>query len=445
MALRAQRAAAFAEVDALVKLVQPDVGGVLRTHNQIMVVYDDDGAVFERLSKAAGALRTLDEETPCELRDPVLIRRLARLYHGHGIYCQAAKQPQDAIVHLNKERQLLEQLFEQPPQEDGSWRSGAKPWPQDRRALSICHLTLAEVMEAACLGRGSRAVWACEHYSAGLRLQMPAEGGNNAAARARFEELKNKIGWSEAPPAPLALTLAPSPNKRAKVETSHHGNEAAAAEASAAEASEAEASASPDAEDDEVDDEDDVETDGWERIELRCAIGRDRLRDPAKLIDCRHAARCNFNALRLAGSLCPVMGCYAKNRHRHVVRDEGLANALSRISPTIEFALVRGDQVVADEPAAQVRSGTLAVSEAASVPEVQPLASQQEAAVQIVRAAPTLAALVAVIREQLAISEDVVWRVLAEGERMCFQGEPPAGTLLERAGRVVAMIGKEVL
>ena len=111
----------------MVKLVQPDVGGILRTHNQHVVVNDDDGAVFQRLSKAADLLRTLDEQESLqrEHRDPLLVRRLARLQHGLGNYCKAAKRPQDATVHLNDERQLLEQLFEQPPQEDGSWRSGA--------------------------------------------------------------------------------------------------------------------------------------------------------------------------------------------------------------------------------------------------------------------------------------------------------------------------------
>ena len=432
MVSRKERASAFAEADALVKLVQPDVGGILRTHNQHVVVNDDDGAVFQRLSKAADLLRTLDEQESLqrEHRDPLLVRRLARLHHGLGNYCKAAKRPQDAIVHLNDERQLLEQLFEQPPQEDGSWRSGAKPWPQDKRALSTCHLTMAEAMEAACLGRGSQAVKACQHYSAGLRLQMPAESGNNAAARARFEELASKIGWSEAPPAPLALTLAPSPNKRAKVE-SDQGN-LAAEEAS-------------DADDDEIDDDDTVETDGWERIELRCAIGRDRLRDPAKLSDCRHGSRCNYDALRLAGNVCPVMGCSAKNRLRHIVRDESLATALGQISPSVEFALVKGNQVVADAPAAQAPSGTLVPT--VPPPSVPPpsVPELQETAVSTVRAGPTLAAMVAAIKEHLNLpAEDAFWRVLAEGERMCCQDEPPAGTLLERASRLVALIGVEV-
>ena len=58
------------------------------------------------------------------------------------------------------------------------------------------------------------------------------------------------------------------------------------------------------------------------------------------------------------------------------------------------------------------------------------------------RARPTLAALVAAIREQLQLpSEAEVWRVISEGERLCLQGEPPIGTLMQRAMRLVETIG----
>ena len=53
--------------------------------------------------------------------------------------------------------------------------------------------------------------------------------------------------------------------------------------------------------------------------------------------------------------------------------------------------------------------------------------------------------MVAVIREQLQLPhEATACSVLSEGERQCFHCDPPAGTLMERAARLVEAIGVEV-
>ena len=467
MASRAEKTRIGSEADAVAKLVQPDVGGVLRTHNQSMVVIDDDGAVLARLLNSIEILQALRmKESPNEHRDPVLARRLASLHHGLGLYRKAVGRPHDALIPLDKERHILEELYEKPPQHDGAWRSGPKPWPQDRRALSICHLTLGEATEAACLGRGARAKLACEHYSTGLRLQLPDQRGNNSLLRARFEELKEKCGWRETPRANPACATSPPRAKRVKVERNRDDD------SEVVEGHRQRSSRSFDVELDDVGDV--VEQEGWERIELRCAIGRDRLEDPAKLLDCRHGSRCNYDALRAAGSVCPVVGCSAKNRQRLVVRDEGLKKMLGTLSSTAEYAFVsiNGDRIKAaetgstgceieeEDPDVKAAAaldvaaiGTTATtgtampvaSRAISTSQLHPQVTEQAAAMLTVRASPTLAALVAVIKEQLHLSsEATIWHVLSEGERLCCRGEPPPGSLTERASRLVNIIGVQV-
>ena len=52
--------------------------------------------------------------------------------------------------------------------------------------------------------------------------------------------------------------------------------------------------------------------------------------------------------------------------------------------------------------------------------------------------------MVAMIRMQLNLSEQAeIWRVLSEGERLCYDGgeRKPAGTLMERATRLLELIG----
>ena len=144
------------------------------------------------------------------------------------------------------------------------------------------------------------------------------------------------------PPPPMAeLVAEPAPELAREVSTTAvaSGNEVEVAAASHEMEDEPGAMQATD-----VDGGEEAE-EGWTMIELRCAIGRDRLRDPARLAECRHASRCNFDALRRAGNVCPIVGCSVKNRQRQAVRDDALRTLLVRIDDSVEHALIRGDEI----------------------------------------------------------------------------------------------------
>ena len=259
-------------------------------------------------------------------------------------------------------------------------------------------------------------------------------------------------------------TLAAAPSKKAKLTEASVAPVAAdsmdtdepTAIDSFATASEAATEAATEAE---------VDEDGWSMIELRCAIGRDRLHDPAKLLECRHVSRCNFDALRMAGSICPVVGCHAKNRQRATVRDERLRAQLATLDATVEHALIKGEQIKPTPHAARrgvdIERWAMPIAELNDCAAVEAAAAEalpggappkdapptveraQSAALALVPPpVQTLAALIEVIKTQLHIQRTEIWRVLNDGERLCYRdGAQPTGTLLERARCLVELIG----
>ena len=101
----------------------------------------------------------------------------------------------------------------------------------------------------------------------------------------------------------------------------------------------------------------------WERLDLRCAVTWQRLHDPAKLVGCAHAAKVNFNALRISGTnqgeranVCPVAGCNATMRIRNIVRDVLLQKKLKRLREDVETVWLCGEKMVTKLPRASVRA-----------------------------------------------------------------------------------------
>lgn len=463
---RAQRASIYAECDTLASVVTPDVGGVLRTINGCLTVEDHDGRVLRRLFKSVAEVESLRAAETVQVqvaqqqqhRDPLLTRRLARLYHGLAVYLKASWKPRDAIKYFDKERKLLHALYEAPPQDDGAWHSGAKPWPQDRRTLSICYLSEAEATEAACDGKGALARRACQLYSTGLQLQTPGEATYNAPVRRRFEELQARCGWSE---IETRTGKRQKTGGAAKVELPASEADESQVDARVAAAAMDEAPQAGPSDTATV-----VETGARQTVELRCAIGRDRLHDPAKLRGCRHRSLCNFEALRRAGNECPIVGCSARNRLHDTIRDEELKAQLGNMGTAVEYALVSGHQLkpLSDsdpvQPSVQDLAGevvgappqsiasasapvTLELMACTSTPvTLEPMACTTAAA-KVAR--PTLLAMIDAIRTQLHLPREVeIWRVLHEGERLCcHHGEASSAgaTLLDRASNLVDVIG----
>ena len=101
----------------------------------------------------------------------------------------------------------------------------------------------------------------------------------------------------------------------------------------------------------------------WEQLDLRCALSHQRLKRPAKGRDCRHVARCNYDALRTyAGSAagrvggvatCPMAGCAAKlRRTRDVECDEALAAQLQAVPAHVPTVWLSGSKITLEHPSA---------------------------------------------------------------------------------------------
>ncbi|KAL1498941.1 hypothetical protein AB1Y20_013462 [Prymnesium parvum] len=84
-------------------------------------------------------------------------------------------------------------------------------------------------------------------------------------------------------------------------------------------------------------------------IRLCCAITCARLVDPAKGERCRHAANCNFDALREVvrkGRGCPVAGCAFQRELRtvrHIQRDKALCRKLTEVPLSVSHVTVCED------------------------------------------------------------------------------------------------------
>ena len=320
---RAQVASVYSEADYLVEL----------TRNDTMVVNDRSGRLLSRLEASAAALEKLCVQKPVQQRDPLLARRLARVYHAAGMYLKEFDRCRESLAFFSKERALLEELFSMPPQDDGTWQHGAKPWPQDKRALSICHLAEAEATDTLCCGKGKLARKACELYSAGLSLEMTKEAVNNHGTRQRFNLLKEKCGWHDEVGLQERGCKRRLQERGCKSRLQERGCKRQLQETLAVVTT---LVASPEPSPVEFGS---AEV-GRQTVETRCAIGRDTLHDPAKLVDCRHVSRCNYDALRTAGNLCPIMGCSVKNRFRLMVRDDNLRSLLRCADPEAEHLVL---------------------------------------------------------------------------------------------------------
>ena len=67
---------------------------------------------------------------------------------------------------------------------------------------------------------------------------------------------------------------------------------------------------------------------GPRKVANRCSITHKPLLNPAKTTKCKHPAVCNYDALQVSGSRCPV--CSVTFRHRDIVVDEQLRDELRR-------------------------------------------------------------------------------------------------------------------
>jgi len=80
----------------------------------------------------------------------------------------------------------------------------------------------------------------------------------------------------------------------------------------------------------------------WQPVPLTCTFSLMPLDDPAKGIDCRHAATCNFESLiheARFSQKCPMIGCMPRlsAQKGRIVRDDKLREALSAFRGSAEF------------------------------------------------------------------------------------------------------------
>ena len=96
---------------------------------------------------------------------------------------------------------------------------------------------------------------------------------------------------------------------------------------------------------------------GWERLELTCAISLQRLVDPAKGSSCAHPSKCNFETLRAhvaRSKACPIVGCDARFQRRHdVQRDDRLARQLASVAPAVRAVWTRAGEILTKRPESQ--------------------------------------------------------------------------------------------
>ena len=110
----------------------------------------------------------------------------------------------------------------------------------------------------------------------------------------------------------------------------------------------------------------------WQRVELRCALSLQPLRDPAKFSSCRHPGQCNYETLRehaVRNHMCPLVGCGAKcgARGRDIERDDTLRSLILH-SPSVAVLWVRGDEAQATPPRAHERKRVRSADAEASEP-----------------------------------------------------------------------------
>ena len=93
---------------------------------------------------------------------------------------------------------------------------------------------------------------------------------------------------------------------------------------------------------------------GWEQLELRCAISFMPLTDPAKGSSCAHTSRCNYETLRQHVSrhrACPMAGCEALVRRTHdVVRVDALRAQLEALPDGTRTVWRRGGEIRSTQP-----------------------------------------------------------------------------------------------
>ena len=83
----------------------------------------------------------------------------------------------------------------------------------------------------------------------------------------------------------------------------------------------------------------------WQQVDLRCAVTRQRLTDPARFVGCMHRSACNRDAL-LGFRRCPMHGCTAvvrgtKRTHdADIVRDDALCKAIERVPAAVPFVFI---------------------------------------------------------------------------------------------------------
>ena len=83
----------------------------------------------------------------------------------------------------------------------------------------------------------------------------------------------------------------------------------------------------------------------WQQVDLRCAVTRQRLTDPARFVGCIHRSACNRDAL-LGFRRCPMHGCMAvvrgtKRTHdADIVRDDALCKAIERVPAAVPFVFI---------------------------------------------------------------------------------------------------------
>ena len=83
----------------------------------------------------------------------------------------------------------------------------------------------------------------------------------------------------------------------------------------------------------------------WQQVDLRCAVTRQRLTDPARFVGCKHRSACNRDAL-LGFRRCPMHGCTAvvrgtKRTHdADIVRDDALCKAIERVPAAVPFVFI---------------------------------------------------------------------------------------------------------
>jgi len=79
----------------------------------------------------------------------------------------------------------------------------------------------------------------------------------------------------------------------------------------------------------------------WQKLELRCAITRERLTNPANGDSCLHLPSCNYEALReyvARARRYPVFGCQAMLRPKAVQSEQALREEIASLPPFAEAA-----------------------------------------------------------------------------------------------------------